>query len=381
MQDSNSLRLALIVAVLAVATVAQAATTIALRETVEMSTNVVRLGDVANIASSDPAEIRRLSTLPLMPAPANGGRRFLRQREIADLLAAHGVDLRSVAIDGADQVAVQGGPAAAPAQSTTITPTSTTRLNRRAALLEGHVTAAQPAQLDSQAIARLNDDVRSLIARHLKTKFREASHYEIHCDVPQRHIMLLHSATSPPVCEGGTAPWTGQQRFELSFNTPSGPAKFHVYAEIVPPAKPVAVTTRAMARGDVITAADIELQDVGRVPTSDRRLPFDSIETLIGMEVRQAIPSGSIVMSDAVQSPILVKRGELITVSSQSGGIRVRTTAKALQDRSRGELVQVESLETKQKFDARVIGIREAAVVVTPPTATASNSATVTVRR
>ena len=54
------------------------------------------------------------------------------------------------------------------------------------------------------------------------------------------------------------------------------------------------------------------------------------------MEARQAIQAGDIVFTDQVQSPVLVKRGEVITVTSQSGGIRVRTTARALQDRSHG---------------------------------------------
>jgi flagella basal body P-ring formation protein FlgA len=80
------------------------------------------------------------------------------------------------------------------------------------------------------------------------------------------------------------------------------------------------------------------------------------------MEARQPIPAGNVVYRELVKSPVLVKRGELITVSSQSGGFRVRTSARALQDCSHGELVQVESLQTKEKFEARVVGPREAAI-------------------
>ena len=67
-------------------------------------------------------------------------------------------------------------------------------------------------------------------------------------------------------------------------------------------------------------------------------------------------------LADQVQAPILVKRGDLITVTSQSGGIRVRTSARALHDGAHGDLVQVESLESREKYDARIVGPREAAV-------------------
>jgi flagella basal body P-ring formation protein FlgA len=83
------------------------------------------------------------------------------------------------------------------------------------------------------------------------------------------------------------------------------------------------------------------------------------------MEARQAIQVGSVIFTDQVQSPVLVKRGEVITVTSQGGGIRVRTSARARQDGAKGNLVQVESLDTKERYDARVVGPHEAAVFAT----------------
>jgi flagella basal body P-ring formation protein FlgA len=88
----------------------------------------------------------------------------------------------------------------------------------------------------------------------------------------------------------------------------------------------------------------------------------DSVEKLIGMESRQSVQAGGIILTDQVQAPIVVKRGEVITITSQSGGIRVRTSARALHDGAQGDLVQVESIGTKQKYDARIVGPREAAV-------------------
>ena len=53
------------------------------------------------------------------------------------------------------------------------------------------------------------------------------------------------------------------------------------------------------------------------------------IEKLVGMEAQQAIQAGDVSLHRPGASADLVKRGEEITVVSQGGGIRVRTTARA----------------------------------------------------
>jgi flagella basal body P-ring formation protein FlgA len=354
------------------ATSSSGATKITLRDKVEMTKYVVRLGDVAEIECDDVEQARELASLPLMPAPAAGSQRFLRKREIEDSLAAHGLDLQSVMISGATQTTVVGTRAAAPREDASGSG-AVGKVDRRAALAAGRIGAPETmlssTQLDTDGAEILNDGIRELIASYLKTKSAEAESCTVACQVPPRHLASLATATSRPVCQGGIAPWTGRQRFEVSFATAAGATKFFVHADVNPAATPVVIATRALVRGEVVTTADVELQDIGYVPKpNDRRVAARSIESLIGMEVRQPIPAGSMVFTDAVQPPVLVKRGELIHISSQSGGIRVRTTAKALQDCSQGQLVEVESLTTKQRFDARVVGPGQAviATVATP---------------
>ena len=150
---------------------------------------------------------------------------------------------------------------------------------------------------------------------------------------------------STPVCVGGSEPWTGRQRFLISFSTADGQVQLPIFAEISPPPVPAVVAIRPIGRGEVVKAADIELRMVDANSKSvGQRAAADSVEKLIGMEARQAIQAGDIVFTDSVQAPIVVKRGDVITVTSQSGGIRVRTSGQALHDASRGDLVQVEAL-------------------------------------
>ena len=47
-------------------------------------------------------DAERLAALPLMPAPAPGTQRFLRMREVQDLLAAHGEDMSPLELSAAN---------------------------------------------------------------------------------------------------------------------------------------------------------------------------------------------------------------------------------------------------------------------------------------
>jgi flagella basal body P-ring formation protein FlgA len=363
--EFSRIQLLTIVIVATWAATSGAATQITLRDKVEMTRHVVRLSDVAEIECDDHEQARELKSLPLMPAPAAGSQHFIRQQEVMDSLAAHGFDLTSLTVGGASQVIIVARPDGAPQR------------NESTGGAANKLAISDVRQPDSDGAAILSDGVATMISNYLTTKSADAASWTVTCDLPPRHAASLAAATSRPVCKGGAAPWTGRQRFEISFTTAKGTTKFAVYADVTPAAMPVVVTTRALARGEVVTAADVELQEVGYVPKpNERRVAARSIDMLVGMEVRQPIPAGSMVFTDAV------KRGDVIRISSQSGGIRVRTTAKALQDRSHGQLVEVESLTTKERFDARVVGPGEAVVLASAPeTAIGDKSNLETARR
>jgi flagella basal body P-ring formation protein FlgA len=222
--------------------------------------------------------------------------------------------------------------------------------------------------VDAGQAKQLLDELSRLIVGYLDTKTSEAATWRVSCDLADRHLALLAAATSPPVVQGGQAPWTGRQRFVVAFDTRDGAVHLPIYAEVTTTSKPVVVAVEPLSRGEVITAAHLELRAVDFLPkAAGRRTPVESLEGLIGMEARQAIQAGAVVFSDQVQSPVLIKRGEVISVSSHAGGIRVRTTARARQDGAKGDVVQVESLETRERFDARVVGVGEAALIAPTP--------------
>jgi flagella basal body P-ring formation protein FlgA len=335
-----------------------------LRERVVPQASVVRLGDVAEVTSADREQARRLAAVPLMPAPAPETQRFLQQREIADMLAASGVDLAEIRLGGPSQVAVAAKRIVQPAAfSEPVTTSGHAVSDKRSAILAGNRMTVDVPQLDESQTAALTSLVQRIIGDYVKSKSGKTAIGRIECSVQQRQLAQLAMATSAPVASGGNAPWTGRQNFVFSFVTLQGPAKVPVAADIADPPFPAIVAIRPVARGNVITAADVELQIVEpSAKTSGSRAVADSVEKIIGREARQAIQAGEVVFVDQVKAPLMVKKGDVVTVASQGGGIRVRTSARALQDGAQGELIQVEALGSKDRYDARVVGLRQAAI-------------------
>ncbi len=335
-----------------------------LRERVVPKASVVRLGDIADISAKDRQVAKKLAIVPLMPAPAPTTERFLRKREIADMLAANGVELADIQFSGAETIAICAKSRVEPAAFQEVnTPSSGANCNQHAAVLAGGQTDGAAAKLK---LADANDykaQMCRLISDYLRMKSGKAEIGAIDCTMPDRQLAKLAAATSMPVCSGGSEPWTGRQKFTIAFTTAAGPVQIPVNVEVAEPAMPIVVAKRAVDRGKPITAADVEVRMIEpSAKSAGQRANFDSIEKLIGMEAKQPLQQDEIVFADQVQPPVLVKRGELISVSSRSGGISVSTRAKAIQDGANGDLIQVESLDSKQRYDARVVGLRQASV-------------------
>ncbi len=155
------------------------------------------------------------------------------------------------------------------------------------------------------------------------------------------------------IVSGGKAPWTGRQRFSIS----AGPEMLAVLAYArIERLEMAAFLTRSIERGELVRRADVELRPhAGALP----RLAVVSLEEVVGKEAVQGIRADSLLLANQVRSPYLVRRGERVSVTARTGGITVRTYALVQQDGGLGDLVAVQTIETKERYSARVSGLRE----------------------
>ena len=119
--------------------------------------------------------------------------------------------------------------------------------------------------------------------------------------------------------------------------------------------------TRALPRQSTIRTGDVAMQR--GVKTDDKgAAPFTRLEDVIGMETTQVLSAGKYLDADDVRPPVMVRRGDVVTVFVRSAGLLVRTTGRARDDGSTGDLIAIESLLNRQSFFARVTGIQEVEV-------------------
>jgi flagella basal body P-ring formation protein FlgA len=132
-----------------------------------------------------------------------------------------------------------------------------------------------------------------------------------------------------------------------------------------PPPSMVVVPVRPLRKGELVRPADIELrQSAGPVQAG-----FSKVEEVVGKETTRALATGQVLEPEHVRAPVLVQRGEVVRVIAKAAGVRVKTNGKALQDGSQGELIEVQPLEGKQRYMARVVDYQQVEVYAQGPSA------------
>jgi flagella basal body P-ring formation protein FlgA len=292
---------------------------------------LVRLSDVAAIRANDGPAAAQLGQLELLLAPADGQQRYLRAREIQDLLAARGVRLSEHRFLGARDILVTGGSALNPTSDATA--------------------ATSPADLQSIAAAA--------IERYLRGE--SGPPWRVDLKLGRDQLAALASAVGslrverPSIADSPPSA-TGRQRFQIHLTDAAGrPSTLSIDADIAQLA-PRVVAVRSLPRGVLVRAEDVRIEFVD--PANQRRQgdSFTAVGEIIGQETRQSIEAGQPLAAGDVRKPVLVRRGEEVRVYARSGGVNVSTTAIARDEGSYGELILVEMPEDRSKIYARVSG-------------------------
>ncbi len=306
-----------------------------LRKECQAEGPVVTFGDVAEILSNDPKQVDALAAIELFPAPAATRPRYLRLREIQDLLLLRGINLTEHRFSGSSQVTIHGGtqPVAEPKKM---------------------------RPLSASNIARANRRVREPILKYLDEHVSDEQPWMVDFKLEKSRVRLLAGGTHPIVVTGGAAPWTGRQQFTVTVDTPDEPILFSLEAEVtLPPA--VVVAVRSLRSGALILPSDVRLQR--KDSTDDEESGFRSIDEVVGKETTRSVGKGRALLQTMVRSPLLVRRGDVVTVCARASGICVRTTARARDAGSLGDLIAVESLLNRETYLAQVSNTREVEVM------------------
>lgn len=322
-----------------------------LKQQARCSTSVLRLGDVADVFAAEAWQVEQLTAIELGPAPATGTKKFVRAREVQDALWMRGVNLAEHRLSGVDRVEVigPGNPVATPEKPL--------------------------PRLDDSSRERALKQVNDAVARCLQKQAGGNHPWQVKVSLSDEQAAKIVAAAGRISAEGGMTPWIGLQSFVVRDEETGAKVQFSVDAEVsLPPA--VVALARNVTLGTILHAGDLELKPVAAV--SSGLQPFYRIEEVVGQEMTWGAPAGTILGRTSIRRPVVVRRGEAVTLYARSAGLRVRTTVRSREDGGVGDLIAVESFGSREPFYARVTGIQEAEVYAVPaeasaPAATTSN--------
>lgn len=115
---------------------------------------------------------------------------------------------------------------------------------------------------------------------------------------------------------------------------------------------------RTLAAGDIVEAADVVWSKAATAPAG---APTDP-DAVIGMAARRPVRAGQAVSTRDVQTPIVIKAGDLVTVTYEAVGISLSLQAKAITPGGVGGTISIQNPTSQKIVQAVVVGPGQALV-------------------
>lgn len=127
--------------------------------------------------------------------------------------------------------------------------------------------------------------------------------------------------------------------------------------------RPVLVSTASIKRDTPISIESTRVETRWLAPTEPIADPVGSI----GQVAVSTIDPGRVLNASMIESPILVQRGQIVSARSLAGSVSVTLMVRAKQSGRLGEIIELESRDRKQKFNARIAGAGRVVIMPDAP--------------
>ncbi|GHT18013.1 hypothetical protein FACS1894189_5080 [Planctomycetales bacterium] len=328
------------------------------------------LSDVADIVPSANENFEQLRETVLFPAPISGERRVVTQNELRDILSHLGLKSTQHQLTGAAKITVIGSEMNSAMNNekfvvqasynapinNCLTPKGTngisTETNTSAVpavaqipnnRVANQVTNHPTNQAATELVKTLETQVADALVVYLNYLNGNTNQtdrpWEVTVKLSPAQVESLSIGGQIAEITGGIAPFTGQQQFQIRM--PNN-VLVTVDAHVVLP-QMIVVLRRSLPKGYIITQSDVMLKGVDKIRGDEF---FINLKDVIGKETVKAIGEMNALTPSMLRLPVLVHKGEIVTVRAASGGITVRTEATAMQDGVLGDTISVARIDT-----------------------------------
>ena len=314
--------------------------------------DVVRMDDLCELRGFDQETARSLSEWIVTEAPPAGGARIIHLDMIRSALSAGGLNMAVVTLRGAARCEVTrpANLAPRPKQSNASESPVKHRKQHDASPNDSNTIPEPEKRRENDSTLRFaileyfNNELRRY-GGTANVVFDRASEQVLDLAGPEYAFSVRHRKGSP----------LGLTSVEVDILAGSQ------IVQTVPIVVQVTMTRHVVAaRRSINSGATIRPSDVHLVRTVVTRLDgtgLDDVAMAIGQRAKRFIAIGAVLEPPLLEQVPLVKRGELVSITSAIGGIRVVTTAKAADTGLLGDVIRIRSLNNRHvEYDAVVVG-------------------------
>ncbi|MBU0718324.1 MAG: flagellar basal body P-ring formation chaperone FlgA [Planctomycetes bacterium] len=317
--------------------------------------DTVHLSDLCELAGFDLTDEETFGDIIVAPAPPAGGTRIVHIDMIRDALVSAKANMARVTLRGATQCTV----------SRPAPPEMVEQAGRKETDPAGYRTGAGsvlPSSSDGSASGSGECTLRQAVIGHFNAELqRFGGRAEVVFDRTSDQVLDLCGPDYQFKVTRRKGPLLGLTSVQVQVLAAGE------VVQTVPLVVQVTTTLEAVAaRRSINQDATIRSTDVHVVPltvTSLDRLGLNDAAMAVGQRAKRFIPVGTVIDPGMLEQVPLVQRGELVTLVSSVGAVRVVTTGKATQAGLFGEVITVRAADDRcVEVDATVTGRGEVQV-------------------
>ena len=321
----------------------------------------VQLCDLCELGGFDAPTEQALRALVVAPAPPAGGSRIVHLEMIRAMLERSGTNMAKVTVHGSTECAVSRpsrlADAAGADDSLLARPLPHPGADVRGA--DPRLGAATPRQevvLPDSAQSSVVT-LRQAVVRYFNVELeRYGGTAEVAFNDTSKQVLDL---SGPPyefkVRRRGGSP-LGLTALEVDVLVDDRIVQTVSLVVQVSMIRGAVVARRAISQGAAIRSADVAVRTISFARLD--KMGLDDTALAIGQRAKRFIQEGTLLEPAMLESVPLVQRGELVTLTSVAGGVRIVTTARAAESGHLHEVIRVQSQDRRRvEFDAVVVGL------------------------
>jgi flagella basal body P-ring formation protein FlgA len=171
-------------------------------------------------------------------------------------------------------------------------------------------------------------------------------------------IILPHDI-EPSITVVSSSYNASRQTFSASLQTPND--KVTDFTGVTHAMVDLPVLKIGARRGETIGQNDIVMLPVRADFVTDAMIVSKS--EIVGMTPRKIIRGNAPIARNDLDKPVMVQRGELVTMNLNSGAIKITALAKALEAGTKGDIIRLMNIDSKRTIEAKITGTRTATVL------------------